>query len=110
MPREQLTQGLALVALLLMAGLALFGPSGLLAWNEQAQLLEQRKAEIAKLEEQRADLQHNVDALDPDNVDPDFAATLIRQQHNLVRPDELVLELEPTPPSADPSAGPTAGE
>ena len=110
LPREQLTQGLALVALLLMAGLALFGPSGLLAWSEQAQLLEQRKAEIAKLQEQRADLQHNVDALDPDNVDPDFAATLIRQQHNLVRPDELVLELEPSPSAAGLAAAPAADE
>lgn len=94
LPREQLTQGLALVALLLMAGMALFGPGGLLAWSEQAQLLEERKAQIAALEVKRAELQQNVDALDPDNVDPDFAATLIRQQHNLVRPDEFVLELE----------------
>lgn len=98
LPREQLTHGLALVALLLMAGMALFGPSGLLAWGEQAQLLEQRKAQIAELEKARAEMQQNVDALDPDNVDPDFVATLIREQHNLVRPDEFVLELEPQQP------------
>jgi cell division protein FtsB len=100
LPREQLAQGLALLLLLLMAGLALFGPRGLLAWSEQAQLLDQRKAEIARLTAERNRLQDDVDALDPDNVDPDFAATLIRQQHNLVRPDELVLELEPTAPPA----------
>ncbi|UIP08205.1 septum formation initiator family protein [Erythrobacter sp. SDW2] len=95
MPREQLTQGLALVALLLMAGMALFGPSGLLAWSEQSQLLEQRKAQIAQLTDERNRLQQDVDALDPENVDPDFAATIVREQLNVVHPDELVLELEP---------------
>jgi cell division protein FtsB len=95
MPREQLTQGLALVALLLMAGMALFGPSGLLAWSEQSQLLQQRKAQIVQLEKERVRLQQDVDALDPDNVDPDFAATMVRKNLNVVRPDELVLELKP---------------
>ena len=100
LPREQLTHGLALLLLLLMVGLALFGPSGLLAWSEQAQLLEQRKAQIAELSEKRVRLQQDVDALDPDNVDPDFAATILRKQLNVVRPDELVLELEPVTPTA----------
>jgi cell division protein FtsB len=95
MPREQLTQGLALVALLLMAGMALFGPNGLLAWSEQSQLLQQRKAQIVQLEKERVRLQQDVDALDPDNVDPDFAATMVRKNLNVVRPDELVLELKP---------------
>lgn len=100
LPREQLTQGLALVALLLMAGMALFGPSGLLAWSEHSQLLGQRKAQIAELTKQRDLLRQDVEALDPDNVDPDFAGTLIRKNSNLVRPDELVLEIEPQAPAA----------
>lgn len=95
LPREQLTQGLALVALLIMAVMALFGPRGLLAWSEQAQLLEQRKAQIAELEARRDMLKQDVDALDPDHVDPDFAATIVRKSLNVVRPDELVLELKP---------------
>ena len=102
LPREQFTQGLALLLLLLIAGLALFGPTGLLAWSEQSQLLQQRQAQIAELSEKRGRLQQDVDALDPDNVDPDFAATILRKQLNVVRPDELVLELDPaTPPAGE---------
>ena len=95
MPREQLTQGLALGALLLMAGLALFGPSGLLAWSEEAQLLQQRKAQIAVLVEERDALKTRVDALDPENVDPDMATEIVRKNLNVVHPDEVVLELKP---------------
>lgn len=95
LPREQLTHGLALGALLLMAGLALFGPSGLLAWSEEAQLLEQRQAQIAVLVEERDALKTRVDALDPDNVDPDMAGEIVRKNLNVVHPDEVVLELTP---------------
>ena len=56
LPREQLTHGLALGALLLMAVLALFGPSGLLAWSENNQLLDERTAQIALLTEERDEL------------------------------------------------------
>ena len=33
--------------------------------------------------------------VNPAHVDPDFAATIVREQLNVVHPDELVLELEP---------------
>ncbi|WP_284125554.1 FtsB family cell division protein [Parerythrobacter aestuarii] len=95
LPREQFTHGLALVALLLMAGLAVFGPSGLLAWSEEAQLLEQRQGQIAVLLEERDALKTRVDALDPDNVDPDMATEIVRKNLNVVHPDEVVLELTP---------------
>ena len=52
LPREQLTHGLALGALLLMAALALFGPSGLLAWSENAQLLDERNIALENLQRQ----------------------------------------------------------
>ena len=56
LPREQLMQGLALAALLLMLGLAAFGPSGALAWSEYEQLLDQREKQILMLTEERNEL------------------------------------------------------
>lgn len=95
LPREQLTHGLALCALLLMAGLALFGPSGLLAWSENNRLLENRKAQIAMLTEERDELRKNVEALHPDRADPDKVGELLKKNLNVVRPDEIVLDLKP---------------
>ena len=95
LPREQFTQGAALVALLLMAGLALFGPSGLLAWGETEQLLEQRQAQVALLIEERDELRNKVAALDPDHADPDMVGELLRRNLNVVHPDEIVLAIEP---------------
>ena len=95
LPRQQLTHGLALCALLLMTVLALFGPSGLLAWSDNANLLRERKAQIAALTEERDELRKNVDALHPDRADPDKIGELLKKNLNVVREDEIVLDLKP---------------
>lgn len=94
-PREKLTQWGALAVLLLLGGLALAGPSGLLAWGENVALLEQRQARIAHLTAERDELKNRVALLDPDHVDPDLAGELLRRNLNVVHPDEVVLELKP---------------
>nr|WP_137678369.1 septum formation initiator family protein [Parerythrobacter lutipelagi] len=83
----------ALCLLLLLAGLAIAGPSGLLAWGENSQLLEQRRAEVAELAEQRDDLQNLVALLDPDHADPDLVGELLRRNQNMIHRDEVVLTL-----------------
>ena len=93
--RQQAVQGVALVSLLVLTGLALLGPSGLLAWGEQASLLEQRKAQLAVLEAERDELRGRVDALHPDRADPDMVGELLRKNMHVLHPDEIVLELEP---------------
>ncbi|QWC58492.1 septum formation initiator [Erythrobacter sp. 3-20A1M] len=93
LPREQFTQGLALVVLLALAGLSLMGPDGVLAWGENARLLDQRKARIEALEERRSELQSQVAALDPDHADPDMVSELLRKNLNVVRPDEVILPI-----------------
>ncbi len=93
LPKEQMTQGLALVALLILMGLAIAGPSGLLAWNENAQVLEQRHMQIAALVEERDALKNRVELLDPDNADPDLVGELLRSNQNVVHPDEVVMML-----------------
>lgn len=93
--REKLARFGALGVLLLLAGLALAGPYGLLAWGESIAALDQRQERIAALKADRAELQNLVTQLDPDHVDPDLATELVRRNLNVAHPDEYVLELEP---------------
>ncbi|MEL7728361.1 septum formation initiator family protein [Citromicrobium bathyomarinum] len=89
--RERLTQGLALAALLLMGGMAIAGPSGVFAWSDASAALAQHETRIAMLQEQRDDLRQRVDALDPDNADPDMVVEMMRRNLNVVHPDEVIL-------------------
>ena len=84
----------ALFALLLMGGIAIAGPAGLLAWSENLRLLDQRKAQLAELEKERAALENRVALLHQDRADPDMVGELLRSQLNVVHPDEVVIKLE----------------
>ena len=92
--REQATQAFALAALLFMAGMTIFGPSGLLAWSENNRLLDQRQKELRQLAIERDDLKNRVSLLDPRSVDPDMAGELLRKDLNVVHPDEMVMLLD----------------
>ena len=85
----------ALGVLLLLGGLTLAGPYGVLAWGENIALLQQREARIAALQAERDELENLVTQLDPDHVDPDLATELVRKNLNVAHPDEYVIELEP---------------
>ncbi|MEL7783340.1 septum formation initiator family protein [Citromicrobium bathyomarinum] len=74
-----------------MGGLAIAGPSGVFAWSDASKALAQREARIAQLQEQREDLRQRVDALDPDNADPDMVVEMMRRNLNVVHPDEVIL-------------------
>lgn len=95
-PREKLTQLAALGVLLLLGGLALAGPSGLLAWGENVAMLDQRQDRIAHLSAERDELRNRVALLDLNHADPDLVGELLRRNLNVVHPDEVVLELKPT--------------
>jgi cell division protein FtsB len=88
------SEAAALCALLIMAGLAIAGPSGLFAWSENLRLRDDREARLAKLEAERDHLQNRVDLLDPRHADPDLAGELVRRQMGVVHPDEVVIKLE----------------
>ncbi|MBX7481224.1 septum formation initiator family protein [Qipengyuania sp. 6D47A] len=92
--RAKITQHAALAALLVMGGLAIAGPSGLLAWSENLRLLDQREAQLAELEAERSALKNRVALLNPDAADPDMVGELLRSQLNVVHPDEVVIKLE----------------
>ena len=86
-------RGIALCVLLPIVGLTLAGPSGLLAWGKNRQLLEQRKAELATLTQERDDMRNRVDLLNPQGADPDLAGELVRSKLNVAHPDEMVMLL-----------------
>ncbi|MBI1401715.1 MAG: septum formation initiator [Porphyrobacter sp.] len=93
-PGERTKQVVALCFLLALAGFAVAGPTGLLAWSENARALDQRHAEIAKLTEKRDALRNRVMLLDPDAADPDLASELVREQLGVIHEDEVVVTLD----------------
>ena len=92
--KAKATQHTALAALLVMGGLAIAGPSGLLAWSENLRLLDQRQAQLTKIEAERKALENRVALLDPDHADPDMVGELLRSQLNVVHPNEVVIKLD----------------
>ena len=91
---ERVASAFALVVLLLIGALALFGPAGVVAWGEDAALLEAHGKRIAELRETKAALENRVRLLDPDNVDPDLGSELVRHNLGVMHPDEYVIELD----------------
>lgn len=87
------SEAVALVALLVMAGLAIAGPSGLFAWSENLRLRDARETRLAKLEIERDHLKNRVRLLDPAHADPDLAGELVRSQMGVVHPDEVVVKI-----------------
>lgn len=94
--KGKLSQFGALGALLLLGGLALVGPYGVLAWGENASMLEERHQQIAVLTSERDELRNRVELLDREHVDPDMASELVRRDLNVARPDEYVIQLDRT--------------
>lgn len=92
--RQGRVQSFALLALLLMGGFAIAGPSGLLAWSENLRLRDQREAQLAELTAERDMLRNKVELLDPESADPDMVGELLRSQLNVVHPDEVMIRLE----------------
>lgn len=92
LPRESLTQTLALIALLLLGAIGLAGPSGLLAWSENARLLNERQQEVKKLTAETDELRNKVNLLDPKHADPDLVGELLRSKLNVAHPDEVVIQ------------------
>ncbi|GMM60277.1 FtsB family cell division protein [Novosphingobium pituita] len=90
-----MTESLALLALLMMGAFAVAGPSGLLAWSENARLLEQRQKEVVLLTAERDRLSNRVNLLDPRHADPDLVGELLRADLNVAHPDEVVIPRQP---------------
>lgn len=92
--RRAAAPALALIVVGTFAGHAVAGPNGLLAWGGYHRDLEQRRVELAQLEEEKAQLRHRSALLDPRKADPDIADELVRRDLGLVRTDEVIIPLE----------------
>jgi len=92
--RRAAMPALALIVVGNFAGYAVAGPNGLLAWGGYHRDLNERKAELARLEAEREALRHRSALLDPKKADPDMADELVRRDLGLVRPDEVIIPLE----------------
>jgi cell division protein FtsB len=84
---------LAVIVVGTFAGHAIAGQNGVLAWGGYHRALKERQAELAQLEQQRAELRHRSQLLDPNKADPDMADELVRKDLGLVRPDEVIVPL-----------------
>jgi cell division protein FtsB len=84
---------LAVIIVGTIAGHAVAGQNGLLAWGGYHRALKERQAELAQLEQERAQLRHRSQLLDPNKADPDMADELVRKDLGLVRPDEVIVPL-----------------
>lgn len=94
MIRRSALPALALIIVGTFAGHAIAGPNGILAWGGYNRALKERKAELAEIQQQRAQLKHHSRLLDPNKADPDMADELVRKDLGLVRPDEVIIPLE----------------
>jgi cell division protein FtsB len=75
-------------------GYAVLGSNGILEWGDYRRLKAERSIELAHLQEERARLQHRAELLDPESTDPDLADEMIRGQLGLVRPDEVIIQID----------------
>lgn len=74
---------------------AIVGPTGALAWREykvQHRALDMRVAAVA---DKKAAIARQIKLLDPAGVDPDLADELVRQNLNVVKQDEVIVNLPP---------------
>lgn len=92
--RSKLGSGLALLCLLGIGTYAVLGPTGILAWGDYQQRLQQRQNELTQLSEQEAALENRIALLEPGKADPDLAGELIRKKLNVIHPDEIVVPLK----------------
>mgnify|MGYP001801228102 CR=1 FL=1 len=91
LPGNPLKLWMALTLLLVLAGLAIAGPWGVIAWYENADAFEAKAEEIALLKEDIGALQNRVALLDPKKADPDLAGELVRRNLGVLHEDEVVI-------------------
>ena len=91
--RRSAVPALALIIVGTFAAHAIAGPNGVLAWGSYHRALQQRQGELAQLNQERAELRHRSQLLDPRKADPDMADELVRKDLGLVRPDEVIVPL-----------------
>lgn len=73
---------------------AITGPTGVIAWKEYKTERAALTKQAAESAEVKAAIDRKVKLLDPRKVDPDLADQLVRENLNVVKPDEVVVQLD----------------
>ena len=88
---------LAVLIVAFFGGSALFGSNGVLAWGKYSRSLKERRAELIRVERDKAVLANRVALLDPRHANPDMVDELVRRDLGVAHPDEFVVPLRKNP-------------
>ncbi len=86
-------RALAIMIVGVLAGYALFGANGVLAWGDYSERLEVRQAELVRLDQEKSRLANRVALLNPKSANPDMVDELVRRDLGLAQPDEVIIPL-----------------
>ena len=75
-------------------GYAIVGSNGILSWGDYRRMKKERSVELTRLEAEKVRLAHRADLLDPERADPDLADEMVRSELGLVRPDEVIIQID----------------
>ncbi len=75
-------------------GYAVVGSNGILSWGDYRRVKNERSVQLAQLEAEKTRLAHRATLLDPRRADPDLAEEMVRTELGLVRPDEVIINIE----------------
>ena len=92
--RRAALPALAVLIIANFMGYAILGSNGILAWGDYRRTLADKSVVLAQLEEERARLAHRAELLDPRSADPDLAEEMVRSELGLVRPDEVIIQID----------------
>ena len=95
--RQVAPQVAAALAVAYFAYHAIEGERGVLAYVKLSDELESAQLIAGQVAEERAELEHRVDLLSPDSLDPDMLEERARTLLNYGHPDEKVIYLESGP-------------
>lgn len=91
--RRAALPALALLIIANFLGYAIVGANGILSWGDYRRQKAVRVVQLAQLKEDQMRLAHRVKLLDPNSADPDLSDEMVRKELGLVRPDEVVLQV-----------------
>jgi cell division protein FtsB len=77
---------------------AIDGRRGALAWREVGEQLDEARAQLASLREQRREIELKVRRLRHDSLDPDLIDELARRRLSFVAPLDVIILLDDDPP------------
>jgi cell division protein FtsB len=93
--KRAILPAICILLMLYFLSFAIGGPTGVLSWRGFEAERRELAAQVAARAEEKAALQKQVELLDPAGVDPDLADELVRRNLNVVKPDEVIVPLDP---------------